>query len=58
MKYPQRNDLFLIPTTTLTGIVLMILHLTGTITGWGWPIAYVSLLFAGHAQEYTIPWIK
>jgi len=58
MKLPERNDLFLMPTTTLTGIVLMILHLTAHITGWGWPILYVSLLFMGHSQEYTIPWIK
>lgn len=57
MKLPERTDRFLIPTTTATGLVLMVLHLTGSITGWGWPILYSSLLFLGHSQEYKNLWL-
>jgi hypothetical protein len=52
MKLPERSDRYLAPTTTLVGLTLLILHLTGSITGWGWPILYVMLLFMGHSQEY------
>lgn len=52
MKLPDRNEKFLIPTSTATGLTLMILHLLGYLTGWGWSVLYVLLLFMGHAQEY------
>jgi hypothetical protein len=52
MKLPERSDRYLLPTTSVTGLALMILHLTGHITGWGWPILYIALLFMGHSIEY------
>jgi len=39
-------------TTGVTGIVLMTLHLTGAITGWGWVILYMILILSGIGQEY------
>jgi len=33
------------------GIALMVLHLTGHITGWAWPILYIFLILAGIGQE-------
>jgi len=39
-------------TTGLTGIVLMTLHLTGYISGWGWPVLYIFLIASGVGQEY------
>lgn len=52
MKLPDRSDRYLCPTSTITGTTLMILHLTGFISGWGWPILYIILLFMGHSIEY------
>jgi hypothetical protein len=49
------------PTTSLVGAILLIAHLTGYITGWGWPILYICLLFMGHSTEYRdmfLPWRK
>ena len=40
-----------IGTTGATGIALMVLHLTGTLTGWAWPILYVFLIISGIGQE-------
>lgn len=57
MKLPERNDRYLVPTTTMVGITLMILHLMGQITGWAWPILYVCLLFMGHSAEYRDLWL-
>ena len=57
MKLPERNDRYLMPTTTMVGITLMILHLMGQITGWAWPILYVCLLFMGHSAEYRDLWL-
>lgn len=42
-----------INTTGLTGIVLMILHCTGYLTGWAWPILYVLLILSGIGQEQS-----
>jgi hypothetical protein len=61
MKLPERNDRYLLPTTSLVGAILLIAHLTGYITGWGWPILYICLLFMGHSTEYRdmfLPWRK
>jgi|TARA_B100000678_G_scaffold87986_1_gene73204 hypothetical protein len=41
-----------INTTGLTGITLMVLHLTGIITGWYWVVLYVILILSGIGQEY------
>lgn len=40
-----------IGTTGATGIALMILHITGHLTGWAWPILYVFLIASGIGQE-------
>lgn len=40
-----------IGTTGATGIALMILHITGHLIGWAWPILYVLLILAGMGQE-------
>jgi hypothetical protein len=50
MKLPQNNTPF-IPTIGLTGIVLMTLHLTGFITGWGWPVLYILLILSSTGNE-------
>lgn len=49
MKLP--NSASGIGTTGLTGISLMILHITGHLTGWAWPLLYVFLILAGIGQE-------
>ena len=51
MKLPT-TELQGIGTTGATGIVLMTLHLTNTITGWGWPVLYIILIISGMGQEY------
>jgi len=38
-------------TTGLTGIALMYLHTPNELTGWAWPILYVSLILMGIGQE-------
>lgn len=40
-----------IGTTGATGIALMVLHITGFLTGWAWPILYVFLILAAMGQE-------
>jgi len=40
-----------IGTTGATGIALMVLHATGYIIGWAWPILYILLIIAGMGQE-------
>ena len=40
-----------IGTTGATGIALMILHTTGYLIGWAWPILYVFLIISGIGQE-------
>ena len=51
MKLPEVNKPAGISTTGLTGVVLMILHITGYLTGWAWPLLYVMLIFMGIGQE-------
>ena len=51
MKLPEVNKPAGISTTGLTGIVLMILHITGYLTGWAWPVLYVFLIITGVGQE-------
>ena len=50
MKFPKIQSTG-IGTTGATGIVLMILHITGYLTGWAWPILYVLLILVGMGQE-------
>ena len=38
-------------TTGLTGVALLVLHTTGFLTGWAWPILYVLLIISGIGQE-------
>lgn len=45
---PQSSGL---GTTGATGIALMILHVTGYLTGWAWPLLYVFLIISGIGQE-------
>lgn len=40
-----------IGTTGVTGVTLMVLHITGYLTGWAWPLLYVFLIIAGIGQE-------
>jgi hypothetical protein len=40
-----------IGTTGATGVALLVLHLSGYITGWAWPILYVMLIISGIGQE-------
>jgi hypothetical protein len=49
MKFPEKQCG--IGTLGLTGISLMILHLTGHIVGWAWPILYILIIFAGIGSE-------
>jgi len=49
MKLPTQNTS--LGTTGLTGIVLMALHITGSLTGWAWPILYGFLILSGIGQE-------
>ena len=51
MKLPDRNDQYLVPTTTLVGSILLVSHIAGAISGW-WALLYVPLLFMGHSTEY------
>ena len=50
MKLPSSN-MTGIGTAGAAGIALMILHVTGYLTGWAWPILYVILMLAGMGQE-------
>ena len=56
MKLPDRNDRYLVPTTTLVGCILLIAHILGQISGW-WACLYVPLLFMGHSIEYRDLWL-
>jgi len=40
-----------IGTTGATGVALLVLHLSGYITGWGWPLLSVMLIISGIGQE-------
>ena len=50
MKFPKPQSSG-IGTTGLAGVALMVMHLSGTITGWGWPILYILLLISAIGQE-------
>ncbi len=48
LPVPQTSG---VGTTGATGIALMILHITGYLTGWAWPLLYVFLIISGIGQE-------
>jgi len=50
MRLPERQ-LSSIGTAGASGIALMVLHITGHLTGWAWPILYIFLILAGIGQE-------
>ena len=45
------NQTASVGTTGATGVTLMVLHITGYLTGWAWPLLYVTLIIAGIGQE-------
>ena len=49
MKLPQNRSG--IGTSGTAGIALMVLHITGYLTGWAWPILYVLLILSGIGSE-------
>ena len=49
MRIPNQSSG--VGTTGLTGIVLLVLHITGYISGWAWPLLYVPLIISGIGQE-------
>jgi hypothetical protein len=40
-----------ITTAGATGITLMVLHITGYLTGWAWPLLYIFLILVGIGSE-------
>ena len=50
MKFPKPQSSG-IGTTGATGIALMVMHLTGFLTGWAWPIVYILLIISAMRQE-------
>jgi|TARA_B100001027_G_C16122374_1_gene265503 hypothetical protein len=50
MKFPKPQSSG-IGTTGATGIALMVMHLTGFLTGWAWPIVYILLIISAMGQE-------
>jgi hypothetical protein len=49
MKYTNASSG--IGTAGLTGIVLMVMHITDHLTGWAWPLLYVLMILIGISQE-------
>ena len=49
MKIPQNRTG--LSTAGAAGIVLMTLHITGHLTGWGWPLLYVFCILSGIGFE-------
>jgi hypothetical protein len=50
MKFPKPQSSG-IGTTGVCGVALLILHTTGFITGWAWPLLYVALILSAIGQE-------
>ena len=52
MKLPETNiNQKGITTAGASGIALMILHITGYLIGWAWPILYIFLILVGIGSE-------
>ena len=52
MKLPDQRNTG-IGTSGVTGVALMVLHITGYLTGWAWPLLYIFLILVGIGQEST-----
>tara|TARA_A100001388_G_scaffold166780_1_gene124545 strand:+ start:1682 stop:1846 length:165 start_codon:yes stop_codon:yes gene_type:complete len=50
MKFPKPQSSG-IGTTGAVGVSLMVLHLTGFVTGWYWPIIYILFILSAIGQE-------
>lgn len=50
MKFPKPQSSG-IGTTGATGVALLVLHTTGYLTGWAWPLLYVLMILVGVGQE-------
>jgi len=50
MKLPEKKTSG-ITTAGATGITLMVLHVTGYLTGWAWPLLYIFLIISGIGLE-------
>lgn len=50
MKFPKPQSSG-IGTTGVCGVALMVLHVTGYLSGWGWPILYILLIISAMGQE-------
>lgn len=50
MKLPEGKTRGL-STLGLTGISLMVLHSTGYIAGWAWPVLYIPLILIAIGKE-------
>ena len=44
MKFPESKSNQGMGTAGMTGVVLMVLHLMGYVTGWYWPVIYIFLI--------------
>jgi hypothetical protein len=51
MKLPEPEKATGIGTLGATGIALLILHVTGYLVGWAWPLLYVFLILCGIDRE-------
>ena len=50
MKLPEQKNAG-VGTAGLAGISLMVLHTTGYLTGWAWPLLYIFLILVGMGME-------
>ena len=49
MKIPENRTG--LSTFGLTGVSLMVLHITGYLIGWAWPLLYIFLILTGAGFE-------
>jgi len=52
MKMPERNDRYMISTTTFTGGLILASWLFDYTQGWWWPVIASFWLLIGHSLEY------
>lgn len=51
MKLPDYRSQQGMGTAGVTGIVLMVLHLMGYVSGWYWPVLYIFLILFSIGSE-------
>lgn len=56
MKLPEKNttiniDINILNTPSIVGCILLLSHILGYISGWGWIILYSLLLLLGYNKE-------